>query len=388
MFLTGIIAEFNPLHNGHKYLIDEAKKRGAVAVAISGNFVQRGDTAIAEKSVRCEAALKAGADLVIELPVLWSMSTAQNFSLGGVSLLKYCGCDEIMFGSEAGDIKVLEKAVDILLSEPFKEQLEKELKKGITFAKARENAAVACGADGEIFKGANNNLGIEYILASKQNGYDMAFSTVARKGAAHDSLDEAEFVSASLLRQKLLKGEREFCKKYMDEDILSLFSEDRLSDINRTDRAILSVLRSKTKDELSLLPDLSEGVENKLFSAIRVAESVESLYNEIKVKRYTLARVRRLVLSAFIGATNDYFMKPPPYVRVLGFNKTGKQILSERLSCGVAPIITRTADTEKLDSSAKRVFDTECRATDLYGLTVNKPLNCGIEYTRKIINLE
>lgn len=388
MFLTGIIAEFNPLHKGHKYLIDEAKKRGAVAVAISGNFVQRGDTAIAEKAVRCEAALKSGADLVVELPVLWSMSTAQNFALGGVSLLKYCGCDEIMFGSENGDIEALKKTAEILISEPFKEKLNYELKKGITFASARENAAVACGADGTIFKGANNNLGIEYIIAAKRNGYNIDFSTISRKGADHDSLDEAEFVSASLLRQKLLANDRAFCQKYMNEDILSLFSEEKLSDIKRIDRAILSVLRTKTKNELSILPDLSEGVENKLFSAIRVADSLESMYNEIKVKRYTLARIRRLVLSAFIGARNDYFMKPPPYVRVLGFNKTGKQILSERLSNAKVPVITRTADINLLSSSAKTVFDTECRATDLYGLTLKKPLGCGMEYTRKIILTE
>ena len=388
MFLTGIVAEFNPLHKGHEYLIAEAKKKGAVAVVISGNFVQRGDTAIAEKSVRCEAALKAGADLVVELPVLWSMSTAQNFCLGGVSILKYCGCDEIIFGSETGDIKQLEKAADILLSKPFEVELEKELKKGITFALARENAAVTCGADGEIFKGANNNLGIEYIIAARKNGYDIGFSTIARKGARHDSLCEDEYVSASLLRQKLLTSDREFCKKYMSESILSLFSEEKLSDIKRIERSILSVLRIRSQNELSKLPDLSEGVENKLFSAIRVAESLDNLYNEIKVKRYTLARIRRLVLSAFIGSQNDYFMKPPPYVRVLGFNKTGKQILSERLSCAAVPVITRTADINSLQSDAKKVFETECCATDLYGLTLKKPLCCGMEYTRKILNLE
>lgn len=388
LFLTGIVAEFNPLHKGHEYLIKNAKKKGAVAVVLSGNFVQRGDVAIAEKGIRTQAALLAGADLVVELPVLWSMSTAQNFCLGGVSALKCCGCDEIMFGSEFGNIDSLNQVADILLSDEFKEKIDAELKKGITFAAARENAAVACGADSEILKGANNNLGIEYILAAKQNGYNINFSTVSRKGADHDSLTEAEFVSASLLRQKLLANDRAFCKKYMNDNILSLFSEERLSDIKRVERAILSVLRTKTKNELSRLPDLSEGVENKLFSAIRVASNLENLYNEIKVKRYTLARIRRLVLSAFLGAESDYFMKPLPYLRVLGFNPTGKRILSERLSRAEVPVITRTADVNSLDASAKKVFETECRATDLYGLTLNKPLNCGIEYTRKIINLE
>lgn len=385
MSVTGIIAEFNPLHKGHEYLIQKAKEKGAVVAVISGNFVQRGDTAIAEKGIRTKAALLAGADLVIELPVLWSMSTAQNFCIGGVSALKYCGCDEIIFGSESGDIDKLNNTADILKSDEFKAGLETELSKGITFAAARENAAVLCGADREIFKGANNNLGLEYILAAKQNGYNIGFATVKRKGAGHDSLEESEFVSASLLRQKLLAGDSDFCEKYMPEKVLPLFSRGNLSDIKRIDRAVLSVLRTKTKNELDILPDLSEGVENKLFSAIRVAVSLENLYNEIKVKRYTMARIRRLVLSAFIGADNSHFMKPLPFIRVLGFNETGKLLLSERVSKAQVPVITRTADINKLDSNAKKVFDTECRATDLFGLSLENPLNSGLEYTRKII---
>ena len=148
MAVVGIIAEFNPFHTGHKYLLDAAKKKGTVVCALSGNFVQRGDVAFSEKRKRAEAALLCGADLVATLPVCWSMSTAQNFALGGVSVLKECGCDTIMFGSECGNVDTLLETADVLESEAFKEELGKELKKGITFAAARQKAIVNCTLNG------------------------------------------------------------------------------------------------------------------------------------------------------------------------------------------------------------------------------------------------
>lgn len=388
MSAVGIVAEFNPLHNGHKYLIENAKREGTVVCVISGNFVQRGDTAIAEKRIRAKAALECGADLVLELPTLWSMSTAQNFALGSVSALKYALCDKIIFGSECGSIDDLKNASSIVSSPLFPEKLKSELNKGITFAKARENAAKTLGLDSDILSGANNNLAIEYINAAKTLVYEPEFKTVTRLGAMHDSLDEAEFVSASLLREKLYKGDYNFCKKYMPENIIDLFSPQNISNIANIENAILAVLRSKPKEEFALLPDLSEGVENKLFSSIRLTTNLEELYNMIKVKRYTLARIRRLVLSAFIGADNSFFMKPLPYIRVLGFNKSGEKHLKFMLTQSNAPIITKVSDIERLSTQAKKVFSTECRATDLFALSVEKPLECGLEYTSKIIKTE
>lgn len=388
MSVVGIVAEFNPLHKGHEYLINEAKKQGTVVCVISGNFVQRGDTALAEKRVRALAALRSGADLVLELPVLWSMSTAQNFALGGVSALKYAGCQKIIFGSESGDIAPLKNAADILSSNDFSEKLSQELKRGVTFASARQTAAESLGLTNGILSGANNNLGIEYITAAKALEYYPEFLTVKRRGAAHDSLEEAEFVSASLLREKLKNGDTEFCRKYMPESSLELFTPDRISDIRNIENSILSVLRTRSPEELKSLPDLSEGVENKLFSAIRLATSTEELYNTVKVKRYTHARIRRLALSAFIGADSSFFMKPLPYVRVLGFSKAGEELLKTHLSRSPVPVIIRTADISKLNAKAQRVFETECRATDLFSLSLTKPLPCGLEYTEKIIKTE
>lgn len=384
----GIIAEFNPLHKGHKYLIEEAKKQGETVICVlSSNFVQRGDTAIVEKRIRTLSALKNGTDIVIELPVLWSMSTAQNFALGAVSALKEAGCEKIIFGSEEGDIKSLSECAEILSSDQFSALLSEELKKGVTFATARQKAAEKLGAKKDILSGANNNLGLEYILAAKSLNYKVQFETVKRVGALHDSLEEAEFVSASLLREKLKSGDLNFAERYMPKESFELITSENISDIKRIETAILGILRTKTLEELSLLPDLSEGLQNKLFSAIKNAKSLNDLYEKIKVKRYTLARIRRLVLSAFIGADNEFFMKPLPYLRVLGFSKNGSKYLKNLKSSSV-PVITRTADINDLSATAKKVFKTEAKATDLFGLTLKTPLECGTEYTAKIIKTE
>ena len=388
MTRVGIIAEFNPLHSGHEYLINEAKNLGEVVCAISGNFVQRGDCAIVSKEIRAKSALMAGADLVCEIPVLWSMSTAQNFALGGVSALSSLGCDTILFGSEAGDTEPLIKICDILESEKFSDLLDKYLKNGTTFALARQRACEELGAEKGILDKPNNNLGIEYILASRRLRFDMNFKTVKRLGADHDSAKVDTFVSASLLREKLLSGDRDFCSRYMNEDILKLYKDENIADIRRLEKGILAVLRTKSLKDLKKLPDLSEGVENKLFSAIKTATSLENLYNGIKVKRYTMSRVRRLVLSAFLGFDDEFFMKPLPYVRVLGRNKTGEKIVKSAKKTSAVPIIMRVGEINKLPDCAKKVFETEVEATDLYNLSLANPQVSGKEYTFKLLTEE
>lgn len=387
MSVTGIIAEFNPLHKGHEYLINKAKKTGPVVCVMSGNFVQRGDTAIAEKGIRTLAALQSGVDLVLELPVLWAMSTAQNFALGAVSILDSIGCDRLIFGSESGKIEELEKVAQVLNSTEFSNVVREKIKEAITFAKAREEAAQSLGIKNDILQGANNNLGIEYICAAKKMNSKLEFETIQRKGAAHDALVEDEFVSASLLRQKLQIGDREFCEKYMSQNVLELFDNSKLSDISKIESAILAVLRTRTPKDLEQLPDVSEGIENKLFDAIKKSSSLEELYENIKVKRYTLARIRRLVLSAFIGENNSLFMKEPPYIRVLGFNKVGEALLRENVCKSRIPVVMKVSEIDKLSDTAKNVFSTECLATDLFALSLNKSMPCSTEYTRKLIKI-
>ena len=376
------------MHTGHKFLIEKAKKQGAVVCVISGNFVQRGDTAIYEKQSRAQAALLCGADLVIELPVYYSMSTAQNFALGGVSLLDAIGCDTLMFGSECGNTDDLVKTCDVLRSEEFSRNLTPYLEKGITFAAARQKAAESIGAPKGILNGANNNLGIEYIGAIKDINSKMKFETVRRLGAMHDSDDMSNaFVSASALREKIKQGKFSDCKTYFPQEVINLFETADYSDIFRIETAILASLRTKEQNDFEILPDLSEGMENKLFSQIKLANSLEDLYNGMKVKRYTMARIRRLVLSAFLSVDNSMFLKTPPYLRVLGFNKTGEEILKQNAKNSKIPVIMRVSEIDALPDDAKKVFKAECRATDLYALSLKKPIACSLEYTRKLIKL-
>ena len=387
--VTGIIAEFNPLHTGHRLLLKKAKEQGTAVAVISGNFVQRGDCAIAEKRIRARAALACGADLVLELPVPYSMSTAQNFALGGVSALKAAGCDALLFGSESGDITELKAACDILKTKEYSRRLNTYLDTGITFAAAREKAACDLGLKEGLLSGANNNLAVEYMAAAENTGADFQFRTLKRQGASHDSAEASGgYASASLLRERILAGDRDFCKDYIPEKVFPLFTPENTADIRRIENAVLALLRTRTLKELRQLPDISEGLENKLFSAIRVATDLPDLYNRVKVKRYTLARIRRLVLSAFIGLDSTFFMKPPPYVRVLGFNEQGMKLIKEKACSSEIPIVTRVSEIKNLTPTALKLFETECRATDLFSLALPKPAPCGLEYTAKIIKTE
>ncbi len=388
MSCVGIIAEFNPLHTGHKHIIDYAHTLSdTVACVISGNFVQRGDVAIISKQQRAKFALLCGADIVAEMPVLWSMSTAQNFALAGVWQLYNLGCDKIVFGSECGDIGALINAADVLNSDGFFEKVTQKAKSGITFAVAREQAAQEMGVDFTLLRGANNNLGVEYILAAKKLNLPIEFHTIKRLGAGHDSseLDDG-FVSSSFIRQELLKGNIGYTERFMPREVRGIINKDNIADIKRLENAILYSLRTKTAEELKNLPDISEGLENKIYFSARVATSLDELYNMIKTKRYTLARIRRLILSAFLGFDNQFFMTTPPYVRVLGFSNQGESHF--KTAQGVIPIITRALQIKQLESDGQKVFDIECRATDIYALSLTKPLECGSEQKMKLLKTE
>lgn len=388
MAITGIIAEFNPLHNGHKLLIDSAKQgSNTVVCVISGNFVQRGDTAVISKIKRAQAALMCGVDIVAELPVLWSMSTAQNFAVGAVSQLYALGCDEIIFGSECGDIEKLSKAADILLSGSFALEASRAVKEGCTFAIARQNAAVALGADEAVLSSPNDNLAIEYILAAKKLRLPLSFRCIKREGAGHDSkVSSGCFVSSSMIREKLIGGDIAYAERFMPIQLRGFIAPEMISDIKKIEAALLAILRLKTPEELKSLPDISEGIENKLYFSSRVATSLDELYSMIKSKRYTLARVRRLVISAALGLNADAFMTQPPYVRVLGFSPLGEMHL--RRHKAFTPIITRATAIKQLDDPARLVFDCECRATDLYSLSLKNPQECGCEYKYKLLKTE
>ena len=387
---VGIVAEFNPFHNGHKYLIDSVKRNGGRIICVmSGNYVQRGDTAITDKFSRAEMAVKCGADLVVELPTPWAMSTAQNFAFGAVGLLNSLGIiDTIAFGSECGNFSLLKQTADILKSTDFNDKINKEISSSSkTFAAARSEIFDRDYSElSPILKGANDTLATEYILAAERVGFCGDFLPIKRIGAAHDSRIDDTTVSASFIREKIKNGQAFNLEKYMPSIAADVLKNAPISDISRIETAILCKLREIfAKDTLPSLPDLSEGIENRIKSAVKAATTLEQLYSNIKTKRYTLARIRRICLSAFLNIDNSYFGSPVPYIRVLAMGEHGEEIIRKASKSSALPIVTKLNGLNLDDAFTRKCWECETLATDLYALSLNKPLGCGEEYYKKII---
>ncbi len=387
MGIAGIVAEFNPFHYGHKYIIDCANGDGhTVAAVISGNFVQRGDISIISKFDRTRQALLNGVDIVLELPVPWAMSTAQNFALGALSQLKAVGIDTLYFGSECGDAEMLLRASDIINSDAFSSKQRERMQSGKTFAAIRQEILSEEYPElSTLLSGANDTLAIEYISAAHALNMNVTFNAVKRVGAQHnDDKEQSGYSTATLLREKAYKGDIDYLKKFMPDSAFKVFNETEISDLKYIERAILSALRSLGLEEIKRLPDISEGIENRFFAAIKQAATLEELYCLIKSKRYTLARIRRLVLSAFLGIDSSFFKTEPPYVRILGFKGDAIRKINPSET---KPIITRVSKIEKLGKNATRIFELEAKATDLYSICFENPKKCGAEYTTPIVKI-
>ncbi len=387
--ISGLICEFNPLHKGHEYILKQMKRDNLVVCVMSGNFVQRGEPAIIDKWTRAKLAVLSGADLVIELPVGVSASTAQNFSLGSVKLLNALSCvDTLCFGSEIGDIKNLLNISDIILSDSFSEHLKPFLKKGISFASAREKAVASLmGSDysGEL-SGSNNILGIEYINALKTTKSKIKPVTIKRLGAKHDQSSDTGFTSAMDIRKKVIIGDN-----FDDLSVsLPLHTFDAFYElissgfapcsISKLETAILCKLRTLKESDFDKIFDISEGLENKLIKAIKCATTLEELYDKVKSKRYSHARIRRIVLHAFLEI--DKSMCTPKYIKILAMSKNGSEIL--RRAKPKLPIIGKANDIKKLKSKALKIYELECKCDDIYALSSPKIRECGLNMSSAI----
>ena len=327
MKITAIISEFNPFHKGHKYLIDKARENGAthIIAVMSGNFVQRGESAVFSKWDRAKTALENGVDLVVENPLIFATASAQRFAFGGVGVINGLGCvDEIAFGSESGNINELIKVADFIAKNDFSQEIQKYLKDGVSFPQAREMAISEKYGEkyGEILSSPNNILACEYISECKKSGLDIDFFTTSRIGAEHDGNEKDGYYSASALREKLRNN------IITDDDIFeNTRNKCKVFDFTKLENTILVKLRSFTARDFKKIPDVSEGMENRLYSAAQNSISIAEFIELVKTKRYTHSRIRRICLCALLGITKDDVVLPVPYVRVIGFNENGKEIL-------------------------------------------------------------
>jgi predicted nucleotidyltransferase len=361
--IVGIVAEYNPFHAGHRYHIAQTRARlgdCAVAAVMSGNFVQRGDCAITDKWTRTREVLAGGADLVLELPTVWACSSAEQFAFGAVSILQAVGATALSFGSESGDGAALRKAAQALDSAEFRAALRKYLDRGLPFALCRQRGLEeVLGAEGAAcLSRPNDNLGVEYLKAAGHLGWSPEVVAVPRLGAGHDGGDHPEYPSASYLREKIRAGEMKL---------------DNPASLQYNERGVLSVLRSKTLADFAALPDSGEGLAQRLYEAVRQSSTLEEVYDRTKTKRYAHARVRRLVLWAFLGLRECDRPEWPPYLRVLGANERGRAVLRQ-LDTDL-PVITKPAHGKGL-----QLLELEARCTDLYGMCRASPAPCGEEW--------
>jgi len=271
--VSGVICEFNPFHNGHLHLIDNAKKNGSNIICVmSGNFVQRGEIALYEKHIRARSALLNGADLIINLPVGWSMSGAENFAIGGISLLKDTGIvDRVVFGCENDDLELLKNTADFISSNEFSVNLKNYISKGLTFASARKKAVESFSKTAaEILCSPNNILAVEYIRAAEKLGFNTDFFPVLRIGTSHNSLvPKDNFSSASAIRE-MIKNNEAF-ENYIPKSTYDLLMASPSSKFENIENAILFMLRSLSLDDLKKMPDISEGIENRIYEKIKTA---------------------------------------------------------------------------------------------------------------------
>lgn len=375
MQIIGVISEYNPFHNGHAYHIQQIRhsfgEESGVLCVMSGNWVQRGDAAILDKWTRASIALQGGADLVIELPTLWAVSSAETFARAGISLLESTGLSPTLsFGSESGDLASLSEIAVFLSSKEYRSSLHEFLKLGLSFPLARQRAA-SChlGKKAEALQYPNNNLGVEYLRAIYEQTSSIVPSTVRRKGASHDSsCITGGFASASLLRRKLLSGEIKGLSQYVSQDTLSNLSTSPLHSLSYCTRGVLARLRAMTPADFLRLPDCKEGLHHRLFRAAQTSRSLDELYHTTKSRRYTHSRIRRLVLWAFLGIKEADRPACPPYLRVLGMNLRGQQMLKKMKQTATIPILTKAAHGKKMSSRNAALFHLEAQCTSLYEL--------------------
>lgn len=387
------MAEFNPFHNGHKYLVDSIKQseNDVVVAVMSGNFVQRGEPAVLDVNKRTKMALDCGVDLVLSLPFPYCSATAEKFALSGVTVLDSLNClHSLAFGSESNNKEILLNCAENLRTKEFNSLVSNLVESGVSFPTAREQAVKELFGEkqSELLQKSNDILGVEYAKALLELNSNLDITTIKRTGAEHDSKEGTKNIrSASLIRTVIedLAEVENFVPNESLNVLKDAIENKKIIDYSKYELSLLFKLRTMSVEELRTLPDVNEGLEYRIYDAVRNSTSNNELLEKIKTKRYTLSRIRRILLFAYLGVTKELLETPVPYIRVLGFNEKGALLLKQCKEKANLPVITRSADLKNLDENGKKIFELECKARDLYSLCLQSPDICGKEMTEKII---
>ena len=389
MGTVGIICEYNPFHNGHLRQLRLARERAgedcALVCLMSGNYVQRGEPAIFPKQLRTEAALRCGADLVLELPLTVALSSAEGFASGGVSILTALGCDLLCFGTESENFDALLRSARANLDPAFDDLLRSELETGCSYAAARQRALERLGA-GSGLASPNDILAVEYLKALLRQESSMEPLPILRPNPYHADTLDPEAPSASALRQQICRDKRCLSLRpsaqwfsAVPEALHALHEAAPLHSWEAGERAVLARVRTLSDEDFRALPFGSEGLWSKLMKACRACVSTEEILELVKSKRYSMTRVRRMLLCAFLGLTKADLEAPAPYVRILGFNQKGRGLLRDLKSR--FPLVNageRPAD--------EAYYALECRAADLYSLfSMSGPRPAGEEERQRVV---
>ena len=377
MRAIGIVCEYNPFHLGHLYQLTESKHLigddAAVVCVMSGDFVQRGEAAVFSKFARAEAACRCGADLVVELPLPWCLSSAEGFASGAVAILASLGCTHLSFGSEGGDLAALKRLADYLLLPDTNEQIHSIMAADgrLAYARARQLCAQASlGDTAKLLTQPNNILAVEYLKAIKKRESHMDALAVERRGSAHDSGRSEGFCSAMALREMLREGKP--ISSWIPSGADSVYERERTAGRTRDERvleaALLSRLYRLHAENFDRLPDAGGGAGRCLCKAIWDGKGVADIVQRACGKRFTAARMRRILLCAALDLCAELTKQDPPYIRILAADRRGMDLLHNLGEHVDIPILSRPASVRKMGDRAEKVFSLGADAHALYAL--------------------
>ena len=405
--ILGIVSEYNPFHNGHlmhlNYSKDLTKADFTIAV-MTGNFVQRGDTSLVDKWTKTEMALKAGIDLVIELPAVYATSSAENFADGAIKILDSLGIvDYLSFGSELGELGPIDAVASVLAREPkdFSNLISRQLKSGLSYPKAREIALSQYFGTSplytEVLQNPNNILGVEYLKAIKRRRSHIKAFTVKRDYSDYNSNTVKKGVASATAIRTMIKNKKNIQRVVPFETYELLQRQAKagklVPDLSVFEKEIIYTLRKMTLQEIAALPDVSEGLENRIKIAVNTYNNLNDVIAAIKTKRYTQTRIQRILLHALLGITQkdiNASKRTIPYIRILGFNKHGKRIISAiakenpklKIIVSVKKFMEASNDNVLRNMLSKDIF-----ASNVYTMGYKREPVANLDYTNKVIEI-
>ena len=377
MDFIGVVCEYNPFHNGHAYHLRESARltdeQGVVCV-MSGDFVQRGEAALYAKYARAEAAVRGGADVVFELPLPWSLASAEGFARGAVGLLAAIGATTLSFGTESEDLGILDTLARRLIEPQTVELIRAKMadEPELSFAAARQRVLEQlCGEGARALETPNNILAVEYLKTIYAENLSLKPLGIRRLGSTHDGAGEGNTRSASEIRSLLLHGEN--ADRFMSTASRAVFDRDSaqgrgIPSRTALETAILSRLRMLSREDFLALPDASGGLGERLFRAVAEEPTLDAVFAAVKNKRLAMSRVRRACYCAALGVRGGMADGIPPYARLLAANARGREMLAELKETSDIPIVTKPASVRELGERSETVFSLGAAAHDLYVL--------------------